>query len=184
MKKNDVKIGQAYMAKVTGTEAPVRIDAENPHGGWDAKNLVSGRKVHIKTAQRLHRECTQADLANIQRSAPQRRRTKKNKAVSQNANRPSPNKTNTTNQAKPNKKKLSGLDAAARVLAESSEPMTCRQIVEVASQKDYWHSNAATPWATIYSAIIREIATQGDQSRFERGKQRGAFQAAHADTQA
>ncbi len=53
MKKNDVKIGQSYMAKVTNSVVPVRIDAVNSHGGWDAKNIASGRKVRIKSAQRL-----------------------------------------------------------------------------------------------------------------------------------
>jgi len=60
MKKNEVKVGQCYMAKVTNSEVPVRIEAENPHGGWDAKNVATGRKVRIKTAQRLRRRCTEA----------------------------------------------------------------------------------------------------------------------------
>ena len=71
-------------------------------------------------------------------------------------------------------KKPSGLDAAARVLAESKKPMTCRQIVEVAFQKGYWRSGGATPWATIYSAIIREIANRGKDSRFKK-VDRGRF---------
>jgi hypothetical protein len=53
MKKNDVKVGQTYLAKVTDKVVPVRIDGENPHGGWDATNTVTGKKVRIKSAQRL-----------------------------------------------------------------------------------------------------------------------------------
>ena len=52
--------------------------------------------------------------------------------------------------------------------------MTCKEIVEVAESKGYWKSpGGATPWATIYSAIIREIAKKGKESRFvkaDRGK--------------
>jgi hypothetical protein len=59
-------------------------------------------------------------------------------------------------------------DAAARVLAEAKGPMTCRQIVEAASQKGYWKSHGAMPWATIYSAMIREIAKKGGKSRFKK----------------
>jgi hypothetical protein len=65
-------------------------------------------------------------------------------------------------------KRPSGLDAATRVLAESKQPMTCREIVEAAFEKKYWKSNGKTPHATIYSAIIREIAAKGKQSRFQK----------------
>ncbi len=56
MKKNDVKIGNTYTAKVSGTIAKVRIDAENRNGGWDATNLATKKKVRIKSAQRLRAE--------------------------------------------------------------------------------------------------------------------------------
>jgi len=36
MKKADVKGGGRYTAKVSDKVVVVRIDAENPHGGWDA----------------------------------------------------------------------------------------------------------------------------------------------------
>ena len=53
MKKNEVKVGQTYRCKVSGSMADVRITAENPHGGWDAVNVLTNRKVRIKSAQRL-----------------------------------------------------------------------------------------------------------------------------------
>ncbi len=56
--------------------------------------------------------------------------------------------------------------------------MTCRQIVEVAAEKGYWKSpGGKTPHATLYSAMIREIATKGAEARF-RKTERGKF--AHA----
>ncbi len=55
MKKNAVHLGEQYIAKVSGNLVPVRIDAENPHGGWDGTNTETGRKVRIKSAQRLRR---------------------------------------------------------------------------------------------------------------------------------
>ena len=57
---------------------------------------------------------------------------------------------------------------AAKVLAESKEPMTCRQIVEVAFEKGYWKSGGKTPHATIYSAILRQVAAKGKESRFKK----------------
>ena len=38
-------------------------------------------------------------------------------------------------------------------------------------------TNGATPYATLYAAIIREIATKGDEARFTKAE-RGMFAAA------
>jgi len=73
-------------------------------------------------------------------------------------------------------KPMSGLDAAAKVLAESAEPLGVRGIVEVAFEKGFWKSSGRTPHATIYSAMIREIAKKGDESRFKK-TDRGKFAA-------
>ena len=72
-------------------------------------------------------------------------------------------------------KRMSGLDAAAKVLAEAGEPMGAKAITETALAKGYWATKGATPWATLYSAIIREIAAKGAQSRF-RKTARGMFE--------
>ena len=83
-----------------------------------------------------------------------------------------------TPKAAPEKpQKMSGLDAAAKVLAEAGKPMNVRAIVETALAKGYWRTGGATPWATVYSAVIREIAAKKDQSRF-RKTARGMFELA------
>ena len=70
--------------------------------------------------------------------------------------------------------RLSALDAAARVLSERSEPMNTKAIVEAMATEGYWTSpGGKTPHATLYSAILREIAKKGSEARFvkaERGK--------------
>ena len=63
-------------------------------------------------------------------------------------------------------KKLSGLDAAVKVLAEATEPLNCKEIVERMLAKGLWHTSGKTPAATIYAAIIRQIAAKGDGARF------------------
>jgi hypothetical protein len=71
-------------------------------------------------------------------------------------------------------KKLSAIDAAARVLAEAGEPMDCQTMIKTMAEKGYWTSpGGKTPAATLYSAILRELQTKGNDSRFkktERGK--------------
>ena len=54
MKKAEVKIGGKYYANVTGKKVEVQIDSEKNGGGWFATNLATGKKIHIRTAQRLH----------------------------------------------------------------------------------------------------------------------------------
>jgi len=70
--------------------------------------------------------------------------------------------------------KLSALDAAAKVLGERKEPMTTGEMIEVMAAKAYWSSpGGKTPHATLYSAILREINTKENDTRFvktERGK--------------
>ena len=71
--------------------------------------------------------------------------------------------------------KLSQLDAAVKVLTESGEPMTTKAMIEAMAAQGYWTSpGGATPWATLYSALIREIANKGDESRFTK-VERGQF---------
>ena len=70
--------------------------------------------------------------------------------------------------------KMSGLDAAAKVLAETGKPMNCEDMVKLMLEDGLWATEGKTPAATIYAAIIREIAKKGDASRF-RKTDRGMF---------
>ncbi len=71
-------------------------------------------------------------------------------------------------------RKPSGLDLAAQVLAEAKEPLNAKTIAERTIAAG-WETKGATPHATIYAAIIREIQNKGDASRFEK-VDRGRFQ--------
>jgi hypothetical protein len=70
--------------------------------------------------------------------------------------------------------KLSALDAAAKILEETGQAMTCQEMIDAMAKKGYWSSpGGRTPAATLYSAILRELKATGDQGRFvktERGK--------------
>ena len=81
--------------------------------------------------------------------------------------------------AKPNAgddaEKLSAIDAAAKVLAETNEPLNCKQMIEAMAAKGYWSSpGGKTPHATLYSAILREITAKGNEARFKK-TERGHF---------
>jgi hypothetical protein len=70
--------------------------------------------------------------------------------------------------------KMSGLDAADVVLAESRKPMNAKQIVEVMLKKALWRTSGKTPSATLSAAIGREIKAKGRASRFWKAS-RGKF---------
>jgi hypothetical protein len=77
-------------------------------------------------------------------------------------------------------RKLSALDAAAKVLGETGRSMSCQELITAMAAKGYWSSpKGRTPASTLYSSILRELQTQGEQARFvktERGRfaRRGA----------
>jgi len=191
MKKNEVKVGGVYTAKVSRKLVPVRIDATKGTG-WSATNLVTGNTIYIKSAQRLRGKCTEADLAGLGRPTPKRRKkaaTKANtsptaatgaksaKKATKGATRAKGRNTGQTGAKVAKPKRISGLTAAFMVLVDADAELSAGAIVEKAAQKGWWKSDAATPAATIYAAMIREIATKGEKSRFERGEKRGTFRA-------
>ena len=174
MKKNEVQIGGVYSAKVNDRVVHVRIDAENRSGGWDATNLATNKKVRIKTVQRLREKISGPTGQPATPDEPEA--TAPAAPVPET---PKPKKTRKAKQAdaapaEGNGKKMSCIDAAARVLTEAGEPLNAKQMIEAITTKGYWTSpGGKTPHATLYSAIIREISVKGADARFrktERGK--------------
>ncbi|MCC6322738.1 MAG: winged helix-turn-helix domain-containing protein [Phycisphaerales bacterium] len=75
----------------------------------------------------------------------------------------------------PKVKKVSCLDAAAQVLAASEVPMKATDMIAAMEAKGLWKTGKGlTPEATLYAAIIREIAAKGREARFKK-HDRGLF---------
>jgi hypothetical protein len=75
----------------------------------------------------------------------------------------------------PKAKRVSALDAAAQVLAASEVPMRAKEMIAAMEAKGLWTSpGGKTPEATLYAAIIREIAAKGTAARFKK-HERGVF---------
>ena len=216
MKKNEVKVGQTYRVKVSGSMADVRITGVSPHGGWDGVNVATNRKVRIKSAQRLRGKTprrpskrkrivslaeyeaeAEREQASAERAAGRVRKDiakavsavvsgdlakgvtvptgkKPRKATGKTK---APAKRRTGQRDAKGAKRTSGLDAAAQVLAEAKEPLGAKEMVASMLAKGLWRTGGKTPSATIYSAIIREIATKGADARFRKAA-RGKFELA------
>lgn len=101
---------------------------------------------------------TAATVTNTKPKASTKAKPTKNATRSKQANKP---------------KRVSGLDLAAKVLAESGEPLQAKAIAERAIAAG-WQTAGKTPHATLYAAMIREIANKGKASRFKK-TDRGLF---------
>jgi hypothetical protein len=174
MKKADVQVGEAYAVKVSGNVVPVVLDEEHPNGGWVGTNQETNRQVRIKNAGRLR--CPWDEyLKGADEEAPTADTSAPGEDTAEASSKETKAKKKRT-RAKTGaegEKKMSGLDAAAKVLAEADEPLNCKAITEQAFEAGYWQSDGKTPWATVYAAILREIQNKGDEARFrkvERGK--------------
>src|SRR5262245_52152181 len=72
------------------------------------------------------------------------------KAMTGKAKTSKPRKT----QDAPKPKKISALDAAARVLTETGQAMNCHDLIDTMAKKGYWSSpNGRTPAATLFTAV-------------------------------
>lgn len=74
-------------------------------------------------------------------------------------------------------KKVSLLDLAAKILADTGEALNCKELVAKAKETG-WVSTGKTPEQTLYSGIFREIKEKGEASRFKKSATRkGSFEA-------
>ncbi len=145
MKKNEVKTGGLYLAKVSDKLVTVRNDRPHTKGGWNATNTATGKRIRAKNAQRL-RGPAGSKIAEAKKPAVEK---------------------------KP--KRVGALDAAAQVLAKVGKPMRSQEMIAAMDEQDLWSSPAGkTPHAPLYAAIIREIRDKKGQARF-RKVDRGQF---------
>ena len=164
---------------MSGKVVQVRIDAENPHGGWDATNLATKKKVRIKSAQRLRGAAPKAEATDEKKAKVEAWR----KEVAAKTAQPDPALDKAVADAKNTRaakaakaarskqpKKAGCLDAAVQVLADAKKPLQADEMVKRMLAKGLWKTKGKTPEATLYAAIIREIGAKGKAARFRRAK--------------
>jgi len=205
MKKNEVEVGGVYSAKVSGNIVPVRIDRENPRGGWDATNLKTKKSVRVKSAQRLRGKAATwpgkkaspqaakavhaADQENA-RLAEQRAKstdgqTASERAMAQSATRAkkdakSPAKRDTGERGatggERDGKPMSLLDAAAHILSLGAAlPMRCQDIVKLAIDRNLWTPGKGKTPASTLYAAIHREIKAKGDASRFRKAERGKF---------
>jgi hypothetical protein len=170
------------------THKEVRVkSAQRLRGLWPKKTMPitpeAAQAIHHADQEnaRLDEERSNADdgqTASERAMATSAPAAKKGRKASKDATDEPGRDTGEPGNASAKPKRLSILDAAARVLDErdpADGPLSCKQMIERMQAKGYWEprKGGLTPANTLYSALLREIRTKGEDSRFdkvERGK--------------
>lgn len=163
MNKNDVTVGGRYEAKAGKRWVGVTILGP-AKAGWNAVSDM-GKPVKVKDARNLRP--AQEEAAAASEAAPELEPA--SKRASRAKARPAKATPTTTTPAR-----MSCLDAAAAVLKANGAPMQTKAMIDAMHTQGLWSSDAPTPAATLYSAILREMKVKGDANRF-RKTSRGHF---------
>ncbi len=178
MRRDDVVIGGVYTALVRGKVLAVRIKGRHRRGGWRSRNLDTKREVRINNASMLlrhHELCLQAIAAADQENARLRDGLDEEiDVVEVSAGTmsiqvlivPGPAPELEREPARRPVKQKTLLEAAAEVLRRTVRPMTAGEIVRLVLATRLWETSGKTPQATLYAALIREIARKGEAARF------------------
>ena len=145
--------------KIAATKAPKGKKAAKPDAAADANACAKGG----------HHEWEQEDGGTFCKKCHEAKPSKATKGVKP----PKAKKPPKVKAARAGK--LSAIDAAAKVLGETKEPMNAKGMIEAMAAKGYWTSpGGKTPHATLYSAILAEITKKGKEARFKK-TDRGHF---------
>ena len=147
MNANKIEEGKIYEVKVGKNTTAMRVaKIERRINGqvvFDCMNVKTNKRATVSDAKRFVREIKAKDET-----------VKKLKVEKR------------TSETKPDGEKLSGINAAYKILVEEARPMKVKEITELAMQRGYCDLPGATPSATISSAIQREIKAKLEASRF------------------
>lgn len=161
---------RAKMAKLYGAGPynPIRLPNANPATGVATTPKTMSKKTTKKTALKAPKPMDiGTKVMKIHKSI---------KAKEKAAKASLGEKVEKLAKAKPAKEGMSGLDAAALVLREAKRAMNAKEIVaEIQERKLAPKLCGKTPHATIYAAMITEIAKSAEP-RFKRGSAKGTFE--------
>ena len=165
---SEFRIGEIANAKVGRNLVEVEI-LECGEGNYKVKSISSGREFFTSRLEKINNNQMEEAIM------PEDTITT-NAEVETNAEVDTPNPAPECATAKKDKK-VSLLDLAAKILADTGEALNCKELVAKAKETG-WESTGKTPEQTLYSGIFREMNTKGEASRFKKSATRkGSFEA-------
>ena len=172
--ESNITVGTIAIVKVGRNEVEVTV-TEVTATGWKVKSQSTGREFEVRRIERIvtepveETEAAAPEVAEPETAAPAESETEEE----DNAVNPAPE----SGSGPRPEKKLSLLNAAARVLAACRTPMNCKEMIAKAVEMGLWTpTGAKTPEQTLYSGIFREMKS-GAESRFKKSETRkGSFE--------
>lgn len=161
--------GEIANAKVGRNLVEVEI-LECGEGFFRVKSVSSGREFNTSRLEKINNNHQMEEAIMPEDNIPT------NAEAETNAEVDTPNPAPECATAK-KEKKVSLLDLAAKILADTGEALNCKELVAKAKETG-WVSTGKTPEQTLYSGIFREIKEKGEASRFKKSATRkGSFEA-------
>ena len=163
--------GEIANAKVGRNLVKVEIIEDCGNGNYKVKSVSSGREFNTSRLEKINNNQMEEAIMpedNISANA-EAEINAENEVDTQN---PAPECATAKKE-----KKVSLLDLAAKILADTGEALNCKELVAKAKETG-WVSTGKTPEQTLYSGIFREIKEKGEASRFKKSADRkGSFTA-------
>jgi len=186
MRHEQIQIGATYTCKIGCNTIRVTITSEADGGGWLAQTQT-GRTMTIRNADRFLEQVSEPatpEAAALAAGKPKPETGPGAATTAVEEAEPTPTSESAPKRAtgeqnaptRPTDGSLSLLDAAVQLLGQAAEPMRCQDLVDQARESGLWapKRGGKTPDRTLYAAILREINTKGDTSRFRKAE-RGRF---------
>ena len=168
---SDYNVGEIAKARVGRNLVEVEIIEDCGNGNYKVKSISSGREFNTSRLEKINNNQEETIMpkdTNITTTE-----------VETNAEVETPNPAPECATAK-KEKKVSLLDLAAKILADTGEALNCKELVAKAKETG-WVSTGKTPEQTLYSGIFREMKEKGEASRFKKSADRkGSFEANNA----
>ena len=173
--ESNITVGTIAIVKVGRNEVEVTV-TEVTATGWKVKSQSTGREFEVRRIERIVTEpVEETEAAAPEAAEPETAASAEPEPGDEddNAVNPAPE---SGSGARP-EKKLSLLNAAAKVLAACRTPMNCKEMIAKAVEMGLWTpTGAKTPEQTLYSGIFREIKST-EEPRFKKSATRkGSFE--------
>ena len=167
---SDCIVGEIAKAKVGRNLVEVEILEDCGNGNYKVKSVSSGREFNTSRLEKINNNHQMEEAImpedNITTEAGV------NTEAEVDTQNPAPECATAKKE-----KKVSLLDLAAKILADTGEALNCKELVAKAKETG-WVSTGKTPEQTLYSGIFREIKEKGEASRFKKSATRkGSFEA-------
>ena len=147
--------GEIANAKVGRNLVEVEIIEDCGNGNYKVKSVSSGREFNTSRLEKINNNHQMEEAIMPEDNISANAEAEINAENEVDTQNPAPECATAKKE-----KKVSLLDLAAKILADTGEALNCKELVAKAKETG-WVSTGKTPEQTLYSGIFREIKEKG-----------------------